>query len=100
MMKTQNTKLKVTDEHFSIEIEIPWDANIEEWKNVFVTVLTHKGFHRNTIDELFYDECKEDLNEKEIDRQSTSSAFNTPPQWWKDQIIGKDSCRPMGEKVW
>lgn len=100
-MKIQNTKLKVSNERCSMEVEIPWDASIEDWVNVFKTVLIHQTFSEDTVKELFEQPWLEYYeNKKEIDSQSTSAAFNTPPKWWKDQIIGKDSCRPMGKEVW
>lgn len=53
MIKTQNTKLKVSNERCSMEVEIPWDASIEDWVNVFKTVLIHQTFSEDTVKELF-----------------------------------------------
>ena len=36
--------------------EIPWDAPIEDWIEVFKTILYAQGFHTNTINEAFGDE--------------------------------------------
>lgn len=52
----KNTYIKVYEENSSMEIEVPWDANIEDWKNIFKTILTYKQFHKDTIHELFYEE--------------------------------------------
>jgi hypothetical protein len=53
------TKIKVTDYNGSVEIELPWDASIEDWRNAFTTILTYKEFHRDTIYEMFYNEEQE-----------------------------------------
>lgn len=36
-----------------MEVEIPWDASIEDWVNVFKTVLIHQTFSEDTVKELF-----------------------------------------------
>jgi hypothetical protein len=35
---------------------LPWNANIEEWKDVFKTILTHQTFAPETIKDLFFNE--------------------------------------------
>jgi hypothetical protein len=43
----------------SICLTLPWDANLEDWKEAFVTILTHQTYSPDTINELFYDESAE-----------------------------------------
>ncbi len=40
----------------SISLTIPSDASIEDWKEAFITILTHQTFHHETINSLFYNE--------------------------------------------
>ena len=35
---------------------LPWDAHIDEWKDVFKTILTHQTFSSSTIEDLFTQE--------------------------------------------
>jgi hypothetical protein len=51
-----NTKIKVTDFRGNLEIEVPWDADIDDWRAAFTTILTYKEFHRDTIYEMFDNE--------------------------------------------
>lgn len=53
MNKPPNTSIKITNDTQSMELTFPWDANIDEWRDVLRTILTFQGFHQNTIDELF-----------------------------------------------
>ena len=40
----------------SIELTLNWDADINDWKDAFKTILTHQTFDPQTIEELFYQE--------------------------------------------
>jgi hypothetical protein len=55
-----NKKIKIKVEghelNRSIELTLNWDADIEDWKEAFKTILTHQTFHPQTIEELFYQE--------------------------------------------
>jgi len=104
MSPSKEDKITVKIESYlpnkSLQLTLNWDADINDWVEAFKTILIHQTFGEDTVKELFepWHECCEGMEDKtEIDYQST---FNTPPKWWKDQIIGKDSCRPMGEEVW
>jgi len=45
-----------TEEAKSISLTLPWDSNIEDWKEAFVTILTHQSFAPETIRDLFFNE--------------------------------------------
>lgn len=98
---SKEDKITVTVESYkhnkSLQLTLNWDADVDDWVDAFKTILIHQTFGEDTVKELFepWHECCE--VETEIEYQST---FNTPPKWWQDQIIGKDSCRPMGEEAW
>jgi hypothetical protein len=104
MSPSKEDKITVKIESYlpnkSLQLTLNWDADIDDWVEAFKTILIHQTFCEDTVKELFepWHECMED--KREIDSQSTSAAFNTPPKWWKDQIIGKDSCGPVGKEVW
>lgn len=40
----------------SLQISMPWDANIEDWVNTFKVILHHQTFMDDPIKELFFDE--------------------------------------------
>ena len=44
------------NENKSLSLTLPWDSNLEDWKEVFVTILTHQTFSPETIKELFFNE--------------------------------------------
>jgi len=41
------------EENKSLSLTLPWDANIEDWIDVFKIILTHQTFTPQTICELF-----------------------------------------------
>ena len=47
------------NENKSLSLTLPWDSNLEDWKEAFVTILTHQSFAPETIKDLFYDESTE-----------------------------------------
>lgn len=53
-----------------LSMSLPWDANIEDWRDAFKVILTQQTFSPDTINELFYDEDRllfdlEELNNTE-----------------------------------
>ena len=108
MVPSKEDKITVKVESYkhnkSLQLTLNWDADVDDWVDAFKTILIHQAFSEDTVKELFedpWDEYEKAVKEKEeIDNQSISPAFNTPPKWWKDQIIGKDSCRPIGKEAW
>ncbi len=40
----------------SIELTLNWDADINDWKDAFKTILIHQTFDSQSIEELFYQE--------------------------------------------
>ena len=55
-----NKKIKIKVESYqlnkSIELTLNWDADINDWKDTFKTILTYQTFDPQTIEELFYQE--------------------------------------------
>lgn len=88
MNKIQNTKLKVSNDRGSMELEIPWDADIEDWVNVFKTVLIHQTFSEDTVKELFEDpwlEYEKAVSERnEVEYQSKPITKTDP--WWNEPL--------------
>lgn len=54
-----------------LTLTLPWDANAEEWVDVFKTILTHQTFAPKTIAEIFCDDncpCEEpDCSDEELE---------------------------------
>ena len=79
-----------------MEVEIPWDASIEDWVNMFKTVLIHQTFSEDTVKELFedpWDEYEKAVKEKEeIDYQSKPNKKTDP--WWNEP------CGTVGKEAW
>lgn len=40
----------------SIELTLNWDADLNDWRDVFKTILMHQTFDSQSIEELFYQE--------------------------------------------
>lgn len=41
------------EEGKSISLTLPWDAGIDDWVETFKTILTHRTFTTQTINEVF-----------------------------------------------
>jgi len=60
MYNLSDKKIKIKVESYqlnkSIELTLNWDADINDWKDAFKTILTHQTFHPQLIEEIFYQE--------------------------------------------
>jgi hypothetical protein len=60
MYNLSDKKIKIKVESYqlnkSIELTLNWDADINDWKDAFKTILTHQTFHSQLIEEIFYQE--------------------------------------------
>ena len=94
-----------------IEISLNKYSDLNDWIKVFKTILIHQTFCEDTVKDLFeeneeqiFNDCDLSLNDYKEYPLPTSqkemqynSSFNTPPSF---NVLGKDSCRPMGKEVW
>lgn len=55
----KDNKIVVTVKGFKfnneLQLTLNWDANLEEWKQAFKTILIHQTFCEDTVKELFED---------------------------------------------
>jgi hypothetical protein len=54
-IKDKKTIITVNDykHNSSLQLTLNWDANLEEWKQAFKTILIHQTFDEDTVKELF-----------------------------------------------
>lgn len=55
----KNTRIEINvkgDESREISLFLPWDANLEDWRNAFRVILKWQTFHDDSIKEILPDE--------------------------------------------
>ena len=52
-METNNQIVKVSNGIGSVEIVLPFDANLEDWIQAFKTILIYQTFSEDTVKNLF-----------------------------------------------
>lgn len=63
-IKDKKTIITVTGykHNSSLQLTLNWDADLEDWKQAFKTILIHQTFCEDTVKELFEDYEEETTN--------------------------------------
>jgi hypothetical protein len=63
-IKDKKTIITVNDykHNSSLQLTMNWDADLEDWKQAFKTILIHQTFCEDTVKELFEDYEEETTN--------------------------------------
>jgi len=59
------TKFDDNDIPLKLNLEIYWDANLDDWVDIFKTILTWMTFHPNSIDAILDNSYKSNIEGKE-----------------------------------